>query len=435
MSSTETLKSENTTTSHTINNPKGRKNMKKYDIAVCGGGVAGVAAALEAARSGKSAVLIEKATQLGGLATIGLINFFVPMCNGRGVQIIKGMADEFLRLSIKYGFDTMPSDWQKGEPGQGNTQQRLISKYSAPIFSLVLLKTLCDAGVDVMFDTIITGAETRQGHIDCINIFNKSGASQIAASVYIDATGDSDLLSFAGVPTVVGGNYHTYGVFATNLENCKKAVEAGDIGKLTYNLHAGAANLYGKGHPEGMPLWNGVDGDEVSRYLTVNQLELFDKIKDDNRKERDITLLPIMPQFRTTRHIDGNYTLKVSDAYKHFDDSVCAICDFERRDFLYEVPYGTMIRDGFDNVIAAGRCTSGEGYAWDVLRVIPPAILTGQAAGAAGSICIDKGCSVTALEVSLLQEKLEGENVMIHFDDSLVPKDTEHEEKVDIGHI
>ena len=61
------------------------------DVAVAGGGVAGVAAAVEAARSSKKVVLIEKTTQLGGLATIGLINLFVPMCNGRGVQIVKGM--------------------------------------------------------------------------------------------------------------------------------------------------------------------------------------------------------------------------------------------------------------------------------------------------------------------------------------------------------
>ena len=127
----------------------------EYDIAVAGGGVAGVAAAVEAARSGKKVVLIEKATQLGGLATIGLINLFVPMCNGRGTQIIKGMADEFLRLSIRYGFDTIPQDWKNGEPGQGNTQQRLISRYSAPIFSLVLCKPLRDVNVDILFDTVI----------------------------------------------------------------------------------------------------------------------------------------------------------------------------------------------------------------------------------------------------------------------------------------
>lgn len=58
-----------------------------YDVIVAGGGVAGVAAAVEAARDGKKVMLLEKSTRLGGLATLGLINLFVSMCNGRGKQI------------------------------------------------------------------------------------------------------------------------------------------------------------------------------------------------------------------------------------------------------------------------------------------------------------------------------------------------------------
>ena len=88
---------------------------KKYDIIVLGGGVAGVAAALSAKREGKNVLLIEKSLTLGGLATIGLINLFVPMCNGRGKQIIFGMAEELLRLSVQYGYDTIPDEWRGGE--------------------------------------------------------------------------------------------------------------------------------------------------------------------------------------------------------------------------------------------------------------------------------------------------------------------------------
>ena len=246
-----------------------------YDIAVAGGGVAGVAAAVEAARCGKKVALIEKATQLGGLATIGLINFFVPMCNGRGVQIIKGMADEFLRLSIKYGFDSIPEDWLSGEPGQGNTSQRLVSRYSAPIFSLAMCELLHDLGVDIFYDTVVTGTETQDGHIDALVLFNKSGFIRCNAKMFIDATGDSDVLHYAGVPTVTGGNYHTYQGFAATLESCRKAYETGDIGHLTHWMAGGGANLYGGGHPEGMPLWDGTDGDQVSRYFVTNQLELL----------------------------------------------------------------------------------------------------------------------------------------------------------------
>ena len=406
-----------------------------YDIAVAGGGVAGVAAAVEATRCGKKVVLIEKATQLGGLATIGLINFFVPMCNGRGVQIIKGMADEFLRLSIKYGFDSIPEDWLSGEPGQGNTSQRLVSRYSAPIFSLAMCELLHDLGVDIFYDTVVTGTETQDGHIDALVLFNKSGFIRCNAKMFIDATGDSDVLHYAGVPTVTGGNYHTYQGFAATLESCRKAYETGDIGHLTHWMAGGGANLYGGGHPEGMPLWDGTDGDQVSRYFVTNQLELLEKLKKTDRKTRDITLLPIMPQFRTTRHIDGDYTLQPEDTYRHFDDSVCAICDFDQRDYLFEVPYRTMVRTGFDNIIAAGRCVSGAGYAWDVVRVIPPAILTGQAAGAAASQAIDTGKAITNINISRLQEKLSGENVMIHFDDCLIPIGETAGEKADIGHF
>lgn len=394
-----------------------------YDVAVAGGGVAGVAAAVEAARSGKKVVLIEKATQLGGLATIGLINFFVPMCNGRGTQIIKGLADEFLRLSVKYGFDSIPADWQKGEPGQGNTAQRLVSRYSAPIFSLAMCELLYNLEVEILYDTVVTGAKVRDGHINGLSLFNKSGFIRCEAKVYIDATGDSDVAHFAGVPTVTGGNFHTYQGFYATLESCRRAYESGDIGQLTSWFTGGSANLYGGGHPEGMPLWDGTDGDQVSRYFVANQLEILEKLKKTDRKTRDITLLPIMPQFRTTRHIDGDYTLQPEDAYRHFEDSVCAICDFDRRDFLFEVPYRTMIRTGFDNIIAAGRCVSGAGYAWDVVRVIPPAILTGQAAGTAASLAINTGSSVTEIDISTLQKTLSQENVMIHFDDALVPID------------
>ena len=130
-----------------------------------------------------------------------------------------------------------------------------------------------------------------------------------------------------------------------------------------------------------------------------------------------------MPQFRTTAHIKGDYSLKVADAYRHFDDSVCAINDFEHRDHLFEVPLRTLVRKDFPNIITAGRSADGTGYGWDLLRVIPPAILTGQAAGEAATLAIKDSVSVSDVNIRSLQSKLEKENVMIHFPDSYVPED------------
>ena len=407
----------------------------EYDVLVAGGGVAGIAAAVSARRMGKSVLLIEKTITLGGLATTGLINLFVPMCNGRGVKIIKGMAEEFLNLAIKYGYDTLPDAWKNGEPKPGE-KARLCSRFSAPLFTLALNELVKNEGVDVLLDTVITEPVIEGSMCRGLIVENKSGCEFYGAKMIVDTTGDADVLFRAGVPTVQGGNYHTYLTNGVNVESCREAADKEDMSKLySWRYKGGAASLYGDNQPEGKPLWNGTDAHEVTKYVVENQLECLDKIRDDDRKKRTIVTLPSMAQFRTTRHIDGDYTLKESDAYRHFDDSVAAICDFERRDYLFEIPYRTMIKSGFPNLITAGRCAAGEGYAWDVLRVIPPAILTGQAAGIACSMAIDDSGDICSVDISKLQKELESQNVMIHFDDSLVPECEADDLREDIGHI
>jgi hypothetical protein len=74
-------------------------------------------------------------------------------------------------------------------------------------------------------------------------------------------------------------------------------------------------------------------------------------------------------------------------------------------------------------VITAGRSADGTGYGWDLLRVIPPAILTGQAAGEAAALAVKTQTAVARVDVRTLQAKLERENVMIHFPDAYVPED------------
>ncbi|MDD2442786.1 MAG: FAD-dependent oxidoreductase, partial [Eubacteriales bacterium] len=120
----------------------------------------------------------------------------------------------------------------------------------------------------------------------------------------------------------------------------------------------------------------------------------------------------------------------------HFDDSVGAICDFDQRDFLYEVPYRCLVHHDFDNLITAGRSAAAEGYAWDVLRVIPPAILTGQAAGLAAAQAIDAGRPIHAVAIEPLQAAMAQTGVFIHFDDAWVPRDAAQPAKEeDYGHI
>ncbi len=402
-----------------------------YDLLVAGGGVAGCAAAVAAARAGKRVLLVEKSLKLGGLATLGLINFFVPMCNGRGKQIIFGMAEEFLRLSLRYGYGDVPADFQNGQiPAEklreyaaaGKKPPRYAARFSAEIFALTLTELCRNEGVTLLFDSIVSRAVTEDGRIAGVVVENKAGGRYYTAEQFIDASGDGDLLTRAGVPTIERGNFHTYTGYKITLDSCRKAAERGEIGRAYQYCSGGNANLYGDGHPDGVAPYFGGDPADVTRYVVENQLELLEKLKSDDRKTRDVAVLPGMCQFRTSRRIAGEYVLQESDTYRHFADSVGAICDFDRRDYLYEIPYRTLYNRHAPNLLTCGRCAAGDGYAWDVLRVIPPAILTGQAAGVAACLAIDGQVPVGEIDVSLLQQTLAAQNVVLHFDDGDVPE-------------
>lgn len=405
-----------------------------YDLIVAGGGVAGVAAAVQAARAGKHVLLIEKAQKLGGLATLGLINYFVPMCNGRGKQIIFGMAEEMLRMSITYGYGGIDPAFENGRisdeklseyAAKGEKPPRYQTKYPAEIFALQLTEMCVSNGVDLMFDSVLSVPVTEEvgGRtvIKGVVIENKSGREYYTADMFVDATGDCDLVYRAGIPTAERGNFHTYIGFRISLDSCKKAVETGNIKNAIGGVCGGGSSLYGGGHPAEIPLYYGTRSEEVNRYLVTNQLQMLEKLKKEDRLSRDVVTLPGMCQFRTTRRIEGDYVLRETDTYRHFEDSVGAINDFDRRDYLFEIPYRALVNHKAANLITCGRTAAGDGYAWDVLRVIPPAIISGQAAGLACSMAIDGSRDICSVDIKKLQSSLEAANVMIHFDDAGIP--------------
>ena len=401
----------------------------EYDVIVAGGGVAGVAAAVAAGRKGKHVLLIEKSTKLGGLATLGLINLFVPMCNGKGKQVIKGLAEEMLRLAIRYGYNTLPEDFLGGEIPEdkllkyskaGKKPPRYMSRFSADIFALALTELCVDSNVEIMFDSLVTKvvkSNDDSSFITGLVVENKSGSCVCCGRMYVDATGDADILRRVGVPIKRRGAYHTYMGMKIDLSTCATAIEKKNIGFATKYICAGKANLYGKGHPADMPLYDGTDDKDINRYIIQNQIELLRELGTDPAFT-DIVALPGMVQFRTSCCIEGNYTLCETDVNKHYPDSIGAICDFDRRGCLFEIPFGTLVHDKYSNVITAGRTASADGYAWDVLRVIPPAIITGQAAGTACVHAIDEDCSINEIDVFYLQEDLASQGVLIHFDDN-----------------
>ena len=395
---------------------------KEYDVIVCGGGVAGVAAAVSAAKNGASVLLLEKSNILGGLGTLGLINLFVPMCNGRGKQIIFGLAEKWLRLSAELGFDTIPEEWKKGEPKE-YTETRYIQRYSPAIFAYQLTGEIVKSGADILFDSMAVDCIMDNNICRGVIVQGKGGMEYYGCKMLIDTTGDCDVLRSGSVPFEKGENFFSFAAKMVSLESCKKAVEKNDIWYIYSNFRGGDINLFGDNQPEDVPKWSGLTAEEVTDYIVRNHLVILEKLKETDRKTREIVTTPGMPQFRTTAHIKGDYSLKVSDAYKHFDDSICAINDFEHRDHLFEVPLRCITRKDYPNILTAGRSADGTGYGWDLLRVIPPAILTGQAAGEAAVMAIRDKKGAAFVDIKKLQNKLESENMMIHFPDSYVPED------------
>ncbi len=393
-----------------------------YDVIVCGGGVAGCAAAISAAKRGMSTLLIEKANILGGLATLGQINLFVPMCNGRGKQIIFGLCEKWVRDSAKYGYDTLPKPWQNGAPDEP-TDVRYINWFSPYIFTLQLTEDVLAAGVQLLFDCIATEPVMQENTVQGVITYGKGGAEYYTCARLIDTTGDMDVLRAGGVPYTAGRNFATYTGKMITLDNCRRAASSGHIRDAYTTIAGYDASLWGDRQPPQLPRWSGLSAEEVTDYIITNQHVMLQRLKDSDRNERDVAMLPLMPQFRTTCHLNGDHTFRYQDVYCHFDDAVCAINDFEHRDYLYEVPLRTLCRHDYPNVLTAGRSACADDYGWDVLRVIPPAILTGQAAAEAACLSLERGCTVADVPIHVLQERMEAANVMVHFPDDYVPED------------
>ncbi len=375
---------------------------KEYDVAVIGGGVAGAGAALAAARAGVSVLLLEKSALLGGLATIGLINWYEPLCDGKGKKLIGGISEEFLHLAIRYCEDTLPEDWRvKGESDA--VSKRYTTHFSPNAFALAMFEALDEAGVTVRYDTLATWPQMEGGVCRGVLAETVSGCEYYPARMIVDATGTAEVFARAGCPCENGQNYMSFVSHYYSYASEK-------LPRLTAlrTWKVSGSGMTGKGQPEGFPLQAGVTSDEVNLHLQTGQRILLSQLHGMERTAGEIVALPMMPQFRKIRHIVGACTLTEENLYQHYDDSVGAFADFRpsRRGEWYEIPYRTLYHPAFPNLLAAGRIISAAGEAWEASRVIPVAVLTGEAAGTAAALCVERGVSAPDLSVRELRDRL-----------------------------
>ncbi len=202
------------------------KRMQEYDVIIVGGGVAGVAAAVAAARNGAKTLLMEKTVILGGLATIGLISWYEPLCDGEGKQMVTGIAEELIKLSVKYGFESLPEKW--GGKGKHEARgERYATFFSPNIFALAMLEYLEENGVSLRLDTLATYPDVEDGICKGILVETVGGREYFPVKMVVDATGDACICHRAGVPTELGDNYFSYLTHEIDREGAKKLAETG----------------------------------------------------------------------------------------------------------------------------------------------------------------------------------------------------------------
>ena len=382
--------------------------MSTYDVAVCGGGFAGISAALAAAREGKKVILFEKEYMLGGLGTAGLVTIYLPLCDGFGHQVSFGIAEELLKLSITYGAeDKYPENWLEGKGTRTEKDKRYEVQYNAQIFAILAEKLLLETGVDILYGSYVVDVATENNRITKLYVESKSGKTAYLVSSVVDATGDCDIAHFAGVPTALfkQGNVLAAWYYYTVREGYHlRTVGASDIPDEE------------KTGNEGKPLisrrFSGLDGKEISQQVCLSHkatLENWLRTRENNNSAVISTIASI-PQIRMTRKIVGEYELAHTEMHTYFEDSIGMVSNWKKRGPVYEVPFRTLYNKEMKNLIVAGRCTSVNETLWDVMRVIPCCAVTGQAAGTAAAMADD----FSTLDVSKLQEKLRNNGVVIH---------------------
>lgn len=377
----------------------------KYDIVVCGAGVAGIAAAIAAARRGKKVALIEKQCLIGGLATSGLIYIYLPLCDGGGKQLIGGIADEMIRRCTEYGPFDVPEKW--GGPAGGNPGikgERFQCCFSPAGFTLTLDKMLAEAGVDLWLDSVVTDVKMSGSKIESVNVFNSSGNIEAAAEQFIDASGGAYLAAMAGNQTVKTENRLTPWVMEmaedSSFYHFTESLHIQGVWSSCHSVDGLDDVTFGTVYPDCSR------GKKVTEFIRESwDLIRYSYHKRDSKKNYPVHL-PAMPQLRKVAYIDAEVVLQDSDQGKEFADSVGEVGYWRKNNCIWQTPYRSLLPRNVDNLLAAGRCIGAKDVAMEVFRVIPAAAMTGEAAGVAGALCVEQKCLPRELEFDLLNKNL-----------------------------
>lgn len=421
--------------------------MEKYDVAVCGGGPAGFIAAIAAARNGAKTILIEHYGFLGGMATLSFVSPITTFIKN-GERIIAGIPLEFVRKMEKLGgADTsFPSGRVPFDP---------------EIYKLTAQRMTLNSGVSLLLHSYITGCEIENSKLTAIIVENKSGQQRIEARYFIDCTGDADVVKLAGLPYRIQEDnsglqpmtlwFRMGGVNTDKLENMEMRYE--NVRSVNTRIRDILTAL---NSDEMVPKFGGPwmlttlrKGEatvNMSRYagdgtdalsltgaectLREDVFKLVSLLKKHLPEFENSYILDTGTQVgvRETRRIDGLYEMTVDDILKSkdFPDTVAKgghpidihkadsrMQDLRTVEEGYNIPYGSLVPKGVDNLVVAGRSICATQEAFASIRVQATCMALGQAAGTAAAICCQKGLTVHTLDGSALNRILREQGAIV----------------------
>lgn len=409
-----------------------------YDIVVAGGGPAGCAAAIAAASEGSRVLLIEATGNLGGLGTSGMVPAWCPFTDGEKI-IYRGLAEKIF-LESKKGVPHEPADlydWATINP------EYLIGVYD---------RMVAQSGADILFFSRVAAVEmASDDKVDAVIVANKDGLTAYRPKILIDATGDGDICAWAGAEYLKGDSdgvlqKSTLCFSVANIDT--KAYREGPELHSGHNPDSASArasrtgrfplldthcchNLVGPGvvqfNANHIEIKDTTDPRQLSdamrlgRQVADQHLEMLKEFRPDVFRDAFIVKTAIIPGIRDSRRIVGDYLFTGDDwrARRTFDDEIgrnCYFIDIHKsgapevhysRGESHGIPYRVLTPKGLRNVLVAGRCISTDEEAYGSLRVMPPCLVTGEAAGVAARLASLSGSrDVHSVDVADLRSRL-----------------------------
>lgn len=406
------------------------------DVLVCGGGCAGSAAALAAARAGASTLLVEKAPFAGGIITSVGLPYFDGIAHIDTHRIVvRGIALELLSQSGVCTPDA--TTVERHNPTIPNTFE----------FKLLLDRLFREQGdrLRVLFNTMVCDTQAAGHRIESVTLANKDGLVTVKPKVVIDCSGDADVAAWAGASYEQNAEVQplTLHFRIANVKPapglsaaCKAAlVAAQERGELPHFYGPGVMFLFGKDevyiHGVRVPA-NPTDAADLSRAEMQGRADahaMFRAWKRDVPAFQDAYFQEAYPWIgvRESRRILGQYILTEADLMqaRRFDDAIATGCwyldlhpnkttlnganDFDPKKVQpepYDIPYRSLVPRELTNLLVAGRCHSATRGAHASTRVTVTAMAMGEAAGVAAAMALRERVEVAALDGVKVREAL-----------------------------